>query len=36
MWGYINQLTGKRSKTTNIPNIEYNGSSIENKEEIVY
>ena len=35
MWRYINQLTGKRSKTTNIPNIDYNGSSIENKEDIV-
>jgi hypothetical protein len=34
MWRYINQLTGKISKTTNIPNIDYNGSSIENKEEI--
>ena len=32
---YINQLAGKRSKTTSITNIVYNGYSVENKQEIV-
>ena len=35
MWKNINQLIGKRSKTTSITNIVYNGSSVENKQEIV-
>ena len=35
MWNYINQLIGKKSKTTSITNIVYSGSSIEDKQEIV-
>ena len=35
MWKYINQLIGKKSKTTSITNIVYSGSSVENKQEIV-
>ena len=35
MWKYINQLIGKKSKTTSITNIVNSGSSVENKQEIV-
>ena len=34
MWGCINQLIGKRSKTTDIINIDYNGASIHDQDEI--
>ena len=35
MWKYINQLIGKKSKTTGITNIVYSGSSVEDEQEIV-
>ena len=35
MWKYINQLIGKKSKTTSITNIVYSCSSVEKKKEIV-
>ena len=34
MWGCINQLIGKRSKTTDIISIDHNGASIHDQEEI--
>ena len=35
MWKYINQLIGKKSKTTSTTKIVYSGSSVENKQDIV-
>ena len=36
MWGCINQLIGKRSKTTNVISIHHNGASIHDQEEIAH